>query len=320
MELSVAAVVPLFNGARWIRDCLESIQAQTCAPSEIIVIDDGSTDNGAAIVRALAHNDGRIRLLQRANEGQSSARNAGVQASSSTLIAFLDQDDLWYSDHLAALLVPFRKNQSLGWCYSDLDAIDENGTITKRAVLANRKMSGPKRSIADCVARDMHVLPSATLISRTVFEKLGGFDERLSGYEDDDLFLRLLAAGYGNAYVDKPLSKWRFHPRQTSYTHSMTASRLIYFEKLLAAYPTLSHVYSLRFAPLFWGQFRQAIRTGDEVEKNEALAGIQLALPLIRSPKGALLRVAFTLLRAAPRSEIIFRLAPVALKRFLLKQ
>ncbi len=94
---SIAVVIPLYNGSRHIEEALSSVFKQTVPASEIIVVDDGSTDNdaGAAVVERLAKTHS-VTLLRKANSGQSSARNLGVRHSNSELIAFLDQDDVWY--------------------------------------------------------------------------------------------------------------------------------------------------------------------------------------------------------------------------------
>lgn len=319
-KLSIAAIIPLFNGAQWIENCLASVLAQTHAPSEIIVVDDGSTDSGPQIVLRLASQHDGIRLLRKANGGQSSARNSGVRASSSKLIAFLDQDDLWYPRHLEELIGPFRQNPALGWCYSDLDAIDEDGTISQRMVLRHRKMSGPKTSVADCVARDMFVLPSAALISRDAFEKVQGFDEHLSGYEDDDLFLRIFVANYSNIFLDKPLSQWRFHAKRSSHTARMNTSRLLYFQKLLAEYPALSYAYGQRFAMAFLAELVRAIRTGDQKRIKDSVLGAELAIPHVPSPKRAILHAALYSLQTSPQlAAIFFRLPPVRAIRMLFR-
>src|SRR5690242_19930414 len=117
-QLSVAAIIPLYNGARWIGPCLDSVFAQTHPPAEIIVVDDGSTDDGAQIVEALARQGDRLRLLRKQNGGQSAARNVGIRAARSPLLALLDQDDIWHPRHLEELLHPFATDPTLGWTFS----------------------------------------------------------------------------------------------------------------------------------------------------------------------------------------------------------
>jgi len=133
----VAAIIPLYNGARWIEQSLRSVLSQTVRPDEIIVVDDGSTDDGrgAAIVKSIAAQGHPIRLLHKPNGGQSSARNFGVQHSTCRLIAFLDQDDAWYANHLERLLEVasrYRGGPLLGFVYSNLDEIDEHGGLVHR--------------------------------------------------------------------------------------------------------------------------------------------------------------------------------------------
>jgi glycosyltransferase involved in cell wall biosynthesis len=104
-DFSIAAIIPLYNGARWIEGAIRGFFAQTLQPDEFIVVDDGSTDDGAgaAIVERLAL-ERPIRLLQKENGRQSAARNFGVKHSASALIALLDQDDEWYPNHLEELI------------------------------------------------------------------------------------------------------------------------------------------------------------------------------------------------------------------------
>lgn len=212
----IAAIIPLYNGARWIEQSLRSVLGQTLQPHEIIVVDDGSTDDGrgAALVTSIAAEGHPIRLLRKPNGGQSSARNFGVRHSTCQLIAFLDQDDSWYANHLERLLRSasrYRGGPPLGFVYSNLDETDEHGGLVHRNRLHATPGRHPRDTIAEYLSFDMFILPSASLIVRKAFDRVGGFDERLCGCEDDDLFLRLFTAGYANVFIDEPLSQWRIY-------------------------------------------------------------------------------------------------------------
>jgi GT2 family glycosyltransferase len=233
-DLTIAAVIPLYNGAPFIAETLRSVFAQTRAPDEIIVVDDGSTDRGADIVNRVAGDQAIV--LRQSNQGQSSARNAGIAHASSDLIALLDHDDIWYPTHLEELIAQFMIDPGLGWAYSNSDWIDLSGAVILPGYLDSHGSVHPKRSALHCVAEDAHVLPSSSLISKAALEAVGGFDVRLSGYEDDDLFGRLFRAGRRNAYLSKPLVGWRHHPGSSGRSPRMQESRAIYAQSLLASY------------------------------------------------------------------------------------
>jgi GT2 family glycosyltransferase len=278
--LSVVVVIPLYNGARWIERALWSAINQTRPASEVVVVDDGSTDGGAgaAIVRRVAGQgvSTPVTLLTKPNGGQSSARNYGVAHSKGDLIALLDQDDVWYPHHLACLVEPFeaagvildgmdrRKDCAApGWTYGDADMIDEFGNVTRRRWHDHAPGAHPKQTLREFIECDMHIIPSASLVSRTAFERVGGFDERLIGYEDDDLFLRIFQAGFRSAYVPEPLSQWRLHAGSASHTLQMARSRVIYANKLFEMFPEFSHVITARFIRTIRGVYISALKTGD---------------------------------------------------------
>jgi len=256
---TIAAIIPLYNGAKYIVQALESVLAQSLRADEIVVVDDGSTDDSPSIVRSMAENCPSITLLHKPNGGQSSARNFGVAHSKSDLIAFLDQDDYWYATHLEKLAEPFgeTKEPPVAWVYSDLDEVDVAGGFVCRRLLSTCPGENPKEHLDICLMHNMHILPSASLISRDAFESVGGFDESLCGYEDDDLFLRLFRTGRQNVYIDEPLSVWRLYADSTARTKHMSDSMMIYVRKLIDEYPdnpATSHLYvTQNILPRFMG-------------------------------------------------------------------
>ena len=333
-DLSIVAIIPLYNGAKYIEGAVRSVWAQTRAPEELIVVNDGSTDDGVQVVERLA-NKGPITLLHKSNGGQSSARNYGVFHSKSPLIAFLDQDDVWYPNHLSQLIKPFRRHEGLplGWVYSDVDEIDESGHLLRRSMLASiaavfssrgvRAAEHPKRTLTGCLQHDMYVLPSASLISRTAFETVGGFDERLSGYEDDDLFLKIFRASFDNIFLARALSQWRIYPASTSYTERMSRSRRIYFQKLLHDYPDDLHrgVYygrdyiAPRFADCLLSEYLRSYRIGDRKQTKARVEDLKLLLPYLGRKRRLTLSIALPFLPSYPllylisQSKLLRRLA-----------
>ena len=235
--MKVVAVIPLYNGSAYIEGSLKSILSQSHPVDEIVVVDDGSSDNGAELAQRLAGHLPHFKLLTKPNGGQSSARNFGVAHSSADLIAFLDQDDAWYPDHIERLIEPFLEEcaRPLGWVYSNVDRVDGDGLMMMRSFINAARH--PKKNVLNCLGEDMFILPSASLILRDAFVDVGGFDEQFVGYEDDDLFLRLFRARWDNVFIDEPLSVWRIHNGSASFSISMGRSRLRFARKLLKEFP-----------------------------------------------------------------------------------
>ncbi len=323
--LRISVVIPLYNGARFIAAALDSVLGQTMPPAEIIVVDDGSTDDGPAIVARLAETH-PITLLRKANGGQSSARNFGIARSSGTHIALLDQDDIWYPEHLEQLSRPFLRptERDLGWVYSNLDEIEEDGSMRARACLRLGRSPHPKRDLWQCLRHDMFVLPSASLIARTAFDAVGGFDETLSGYEDDDLFLRLFRAGYASVYLRKALSQWRIHFASSSYSPRMMQSRMRYFRKLIAQFPDdprrrnyyVRDILALRFLENTLPEYLIALRSHDDTAARLGADG----LALVTRHNKVSIRLLFGALRPVLRRPALARLLlpfTVGLRPFL---
>jgi GT2 family glycosyltransferase len=180
-----------------------------------------------------------------------------VRHSTSAFIALIDQDDRWYPDHLADLMCAVRdhKGLPLGWVYSDFDDIDEGGHLVRRGFVG--QVTNPKRDLVRILAEGMIIQSSATVISRAAFEAVGGFDEQLSGYEDDDLFLRIFRASYDNVFVPYPTSQWRIHASSSGASNRTDASLKYYIGKLLRTFaddPWRGHYYARNvIAPCFVG-------------------------------------------------------------------
>jgi glycosyltransferase involved in cell wall biosynthesis len=306
-DLSIVAVMPLYNGAQFVEEAILSVSNQTRKPDEFLVIDDGSTDNGPELVKAFAQKY-PITLLRKENGGQSAARNFGVRHSKSSLIALIDQDDRWYATHLEDLIKPFKETRGmpLGWAYSDFDDIDESGSVVSRSFLSNPNLQNPKRHLTVFLAQGAIIQPSATLISREAFEAVGGFDEKLCGYEDDDLFLRIFRANFDNAFIPHSTSQWRIHDSSCGASDRNDNSLRYYIGKLLAEYkddPWRGHYYARdaigpRFVTIWMQMYIRANRYKNHAKMKEYVREAIKLLPLLALRKRLVLTIALTFMRS----------------------
>lgn len=289
-SITVAAVIPLYNGSEFIREAIESVLAQTEPADEIIVVNDGSTDNGPALVEEMARHH-PITLLHKPNGGQSSARNLAIRHTSCSHVALLDQDDVWYEEHLELLKAPFREGvKRLGLVYGNLDQITRDGHLIMERCLDEVPVVHPKKSLVQCLEHDMFILPSATLVDRQAMIDAGLFDERLSGYEDDDLFLRLFWSGVRSYYLNVAVTQWRIYPASTSFSSRMAKSRMIYFQKLIEAFPDEPRLglfwrrdfIAPRFMGLLRGEFMNGSKTHDTERMDQAWRDMQIVVPHLK--------------------------------------
>jgi glycosyltransferase involved in cell wall biosynthesis len=193
----VSVVIPTFDRAEVVRHAVDSVCTQRDAAFDVTVVDDGSTDGTAAVLER--EFGARVQVVRTAHRGVAAARNLGVARSRGDLIAFLDSDDLWLPDKLAAQVDFFAHHPAAEICQTDEIWI-RNGTRVNPRV-RHRKPSGDifLASLPLCL-----VSPSAVMLRRRLFERLGGFDESLPACEDYDLWLRI-ARDTPIWLIDRPL-------------------------------------------------------------------------------------------------------------------
>jgi glycosyltransferase involved in cell wall biosynthesis len=195
--VSIAVIIPCYNRAHMLGRAVDSIFSQQLQPGEIIVVDDGSTDDTESLIRT--NYGAEVHYLRQPNAGVSAARNRGLRFSSADWLAFLDSDDTWLPEKLA---LQWAALQSL----PDCRIIHSNEIWVRNGRRVNqmpkhRKYGGRiyQRCLPLCV-----ISPSSVLIHREVFEEVGLFDESLPACEDYDLWLRI-SAKYPVHYIEEPL-------------------------------------------------------------------------------------------------------------------
>jgi teichuronic acid biosynthesis glycosyltransferase TuaG len=198
---SVAVVIPCFNSSAFVGEAVESALAQTYQPLEVLVVNDGSTDASADVLRRYA---GRIRVIDQDNQGLAAARNAGIDATTSTYIAFLDADDRWRCNKIATQVEYLRSHPQVSLVFCDRSWIDTRGEPI--AAPQHRRPVTP--SLQTLIAGNF-IQPSTVLLRREALAH-ERFDRAMPGTEDWDLWLRL-AVRCEFAYLAEPLVEYRVH-------------------------------------------------------------------------------------------------------------
>lgn len=224
-NIEVSIIIPTYNRGWIIKEAIESVLAQNFIDFELIVIDDGSTDNTSEILDSYRED---ITVLRQNNKGVSAARNRGLSEASGRFIAFLDSDDLWLPQKLSRQVDFFNSNPDALICQTEEIWIRNNVRVNPKK--RHKKPSGMifEPSLALCL-----VSPSAVMIRRSLFEKIGGFDETLPACEDYDLWLRI-SCRYPVFLIDTPLIiKRGGHSDQLSASSGLDKFRIKSIKKII---------------------------------------------------------------------------------------
>ncbi|MDH3444058.1 MAG: glycosyltransferase [Deltaproteobacteria bacterium] len=192
--IAVSVIIPAFNSAPFIADAVKSVMEQTWRDFEVIVVNDGSTDDTEKRLRQL---DAPISYYKQENKGVATARNLGAYNARGEWLAFLDADDLWYPNKLAVQLSGASDTISGGFYYSDMDGISESGRLIQSRILAHRLKRQPRKRYANLLetafGNGIFPYPSTVLIKRDIFFQAGGFNSRFRNnyHEDFELWTRV---------------------------------------------------------------------------------------------------------------------------------
>ena len=206
---AVSVIIPTYNRAHLLRRTLNSVLAQTLTDFELLVVDDCSSDDPAAVVAEF--NDPRLRYLrQPENAGVAAARNRGLREARAPLVAFLDDDDEWFPHKLALQTELFRRvPPDVGMVYTGVETVSADGS---RSLMIPSARGDLYRELL--VRNLLHGAPSSALIRRNVITQVGFFDEALPAIEDYDYWLRMCRR-YKVDYVSEPLVRY-YDPRDDS--------------------------------------------------------------------------------------------------------
>lgn len=202
----VSVIIPTFNCARFIGRALESAFAQTYTDYEVIVADDGSTDETRDLV---ARWNGKVCYVYQANSGVSSARNLAVSKGSCEFLAYLDADDMWYPHKLEQQVVFLDAHPECGLVHSDVSIVDESDSIIVQNLNRETGRSVPTGPCVMDLLRDCHIQTLSVVERRSCYTRTGGFDERLQTVEDYLQWILVALDGHSIGYIDEPLAMYR---------------------------------------------------------------------------------------------------------------
>jgi glycosyltransferase involved in cell wall biosynthesis len=221
----VSVIIPTYNRAWVLREAIDSVLAQEFKDFELIVVDDGSTDNTGEILDSYEQD---ILVLRQSNKGVSAARNRGIAAAAGRLIAFLDSDDLWLPRKLSSQVDFFKSNPAA--VINQTEEIWVRNGVRVNPKTRHHKFSGMifERSLALCL-----VSPSAVMIKKNLFSEVGVFDENLPACEDYDLWLRI-SCRYPVDLIETPLIMKRGgHADQLSKAPGLDKFRIQALKKII---------------------------------------------------------------------------------------
>jgi glycosyltransferase involved in cell wall biosynthesis len=229
---AVSVIIPAYNIAQFLPAALRSVQLQTMADFEALIIDDGSSDDIAAAVAPFLA-DARFRLISKPNGGVSSARNLGLAHARADIVSMLDGDDLYRNTYLERMLSRFNAAPSVD--FVTCDAVSFGLAANNGERFSDRYPQGEPITLDRYLRREVAVI-SSSLVRKSAMEKIGGYDEALREAEDLDLWLRLLSSGAVGGLVPDIMVEYRRRPHSLSQsTARLMHSTAATYAKVIAA-------------------------------------------------------------------------------------
>jgi glycosyltransferase involved in cell wall biosynthesis len=232
--MRASVIVPTRNRGTLVLDAVRSALDSGVA-DEVIVVDGGSADGSLDELQALGD---RIRLIEGAFENAAATRNAGAAAAQGRFLAFLDSDDLMTPEKVSCLAPILERDESIALAHGALVVIDQIGAVDAAATAEHGRQlgEGARRGTSyDALAAYCALYTSATLIRRSAFEAIGGYDESLDTYEDWDLYLRL-SLDHRLVYADCIVASYRIWPGNVAWDRTAAGVAAV-AEKHLASLP-----------------------------------------------------------------------------------
>jgi len=239
MNPKVSVIIPTYNRADLLPRAIKSVLSQTFQDFELIIVDDGSTDNTKEIVKSFQNKDERIKYVYQDNQGESGARNTGLRESQGEYIAFLDSDDEWLPEKLEKQLELFQHSDKKNLGFVSCNALIKEGDRAREY-----KIPRYRKNFEELLKGNFICSPSSVIIKNKVFNSVGGFDKKLKMGPDWDMWIRI-AQKYDFDFVPEPLFKYYVHEGWINLSDEKRDLEYI-FQKYRKYYERNLKVYSSR--------------------------------------------------------------------------
>jgi glycosyltransferase involved in cell wall biosynthesis len=245
---TVSVIIPTHNGARWVAESVTSALRQAYSPAEVIVVDDGSTDETAAVLRQFGP---RIQVIHGPQGGIGAARNSGLAQASGDYLAFLDHDDLWREDKLEKQVDYALRHPAVVVVYSDATEFDERGTVHQSYLDLFPRLRASEDIFFALVHFSIPLMSTVLIRSSFVREHSLTFPEDVSGVDDLGLLLEVVERKGQFGCIDERLTRRRLHTRNLSKDHhNRFSTRVRLYAQLLARFAGAQPAYK---KALRWG-------------------------------------------------------------------
>ncbi|WP_414828110.1 glycosyltransferase family 2 protein [Alteromonas sp. H39] len=220
---TVSVIIPVFNAGKFIRSTLESVFSQTYTDFEVVIVNDGSTDDSESVIRSF--NDNRIVYIAQENGGVSAARNNGIFHAQGKYVAFLDADDLWHPEKLRLQVAALEENPDVHLCYCDREVFGSDSDVTTNTSVDLPEIENTQESLFLQLLKHNHIQCSSVIVRKSLLSRAGIFDSNLAASEDSDLWIR--ASRHTDfIHITHPLSFYRHHDSNTIHTVEFRRNRL----------------------------------------------------------------------------------------------
>ena len=301
----VSVIIPTYNCAQFIGRAIHSVFAQTYVDYEVIVVDDGSTDETKEVI---AQWDRKITYLSQSNRGVSAARNYAISRATGEFLAYLDADDKWYPRKLELCVDHLDFHLQCGFVHSEITVVDENDLVIFERFNLETERPAPYGACIIDLLKNSHIETSSVVERRRCFEETGGFNESLRSIEDYLHWIEIAANNQAIGYIDEPLAYYRRRKGSLSTQRANMAESMLQMLHLLLNERRLLEKCGSQAEAIVRDRLNAIGRTLPYLYRKNGQSNLarQWALALIRKSPGELI-LYWELLKSLAASSLLGR-------------